>query len=188
MRRCRIHHGARPRRQHRGLLGLKTFLLASIGVPRADRLFLIASVRNLPGRGSVVFNEAFPNYELIRRTQHTFADVTCFGQGVAGWDDHGESRPLQVARVTASFFATMQVKPFLGRGFMATEEGPQPARVVVIGHALWRSAFAGDASVLGKTMLLNGEPHTIVGVMPNGFTQPVPTDIWLPFDIPPATA
>ncbi len=164
---------------------VKTFLLASIGVPDAQRLFVIAPVRNLPGRGSVVFNEAYPNYQLIRSTQRAFADVTCIAQGVAGWDDHGESRPLQTARVTASFFSTVRVLPILGRGFDASEEGPLPAHVVVISSALWHSAFNGDRSVLGNTLILNGEPHTIIGVMPDGFTQPVPTDVWLPFDLPP---
>jgi putative ABC transport system permease protein len=163
---------------------VKTFLLSSIGVPDADRVFVVAPVRNLPGRGSVVFNEAYPNYLLLRATQQAFSAVTCVSQGVASWDDRGESRPLQAARVTASFFPTMRVFPEIGRAFAAAEEGPQPARVVVISQALWRSAFAGAASALGRTMLLNGEPHTIVGVMPAGFSQPVPTDVWLPFDIP----
>ena len=162
---------------------VKTFLLSSIGVPDPDRVFVVAPVRNLPGRGSVVFSEAYPNYLLLRATQQVFAAVTCISQGVASWDDNGESRPLQAARVTASFFATMRVYPVIGRTFTAAEEGPQPARVVVISHALWRTALAGDATALGRTMLLNGEPHTIIGVMPAGFTQPVPSDIWLPFDI-----
>ena len=164
---------------------VKAFLLASIGVPDAERLFLVAPLRNLPGRGSVVFNEAYPNYQLLRATQHVFTDVACVNQGVASWDDHGESRPLQAARVTASFFATMGVPPILGRGIAQSEEGPQPARVVVIGNALWRSAFNGDPAALGKTILLDGAPHTVVGVMPPGFEQPAPTEVWLPFDIPP---
>ena len=163
---------------------VKTFLFSSIGVPDPDRVFVVAPVRNLPGRGSVVFSEAYPNYLLLRATQQAFTAVTCISQGVASWDDDGESRPLQSARVTASFFATMRVYPVIGRTFAVAEEGPQPARVVVISHALWRSALAGDASALGKTMLLNGEPHTIIGVMPAGFSQPVPTDVWLPFDMP----
>lgn len=163
---------------------VKAFLLSSIGVPEAQRVFLVGPVRDMPGRGSVLFNDAYPNYLLLRSTQHSFADVTCVSQGVTSWDDHGASRPLQSSRVTASFFATMRVFPVIGRAFAVGEEGPQPARVVVIGHALWRSAFNGEASALGKTMLLNGEPHTIIGVMSAGFTQPVPTDIWLPFDIP----
>jgi predicted permease len=78
----------------------------------------------------------------------------------------------------------MRVFPLLGRAFAVTEEGPQAARIVVISNALWRSAFNGEPSALGMTLLLNGEPHTIVGVMPEGFSQPVPTDVWLPFDIP----
>src|SRR5690242_21604440 len=128
---------------------VKAFLLASIGVPDPQRLFLVAPLRNLPGRGSVVFNEAYPNYQLLRATQHVFTDVACVSQGVASWDDHGESRPLQAARVTASFFATMGVPPVLGRGIAQSEEGPQPAQVVVIGNALWRSAFNGDPAALG---------------------------------------
>jgi putative ABC transport system permease protein len=162
---------------------LKTFLFSSIGVPDPDRVFVVAPVRNLPGRGSVVFSEAYPNYLLLQATQQAFAAVTCISQGVASWDDHGESRPVQASRVTASFFATMRVYPVIGRAFTSAEEGPQPARVVIISQALWRSSFASDPSALGGTMLLNGEPHTIIGVMPAGFSQPVTTDVWLPFDI-----
>jgi predicted permease len=163
---------------------VKTFLLSSIGVPNADRLFLVAPLRNMPGRGEVAFNDAYPNYLLLRSTQHVFADVTCVSQGVTSWDDHGDSRPLQMARVTASFFATMRVHPVLGRSFATAEEGPHPARVAVISDALWHSAFNAEASALGKTLLLDGEPHSVIGVMPPGFGQPVPTDVWLPFDLP----
>src|SRR4051812_27323823 len=74
---------------------VKSFLLSSIGVPEAHRLFLVAPVRDMPGRGSVLFNDAYPNYLLLRSTQHAFADVACVSQGVASWDDHGESRALQ---------------------------------------------------------------------------------------------
>ena len=163
-----------------------TFLLASLGVPEPDRLMLITPVRNMPGRGTVVFAEAFPNYQIVRQLQRAFAEVTIMSQGVASWDDDGESRPLRLARVSASFFPTVRVFPMLGRAFSDKEEGPSPARIAVLSHGLWTSAFAGDRGVLGRTMMLNGEPHTVIGVMPAGFTQPVPTDIWLPFDIPAA--
>ena len=56
--------------------------------------------------------------------------------------------------------------------------------MALISHALWRSAFAGSPDVLGRTLRLNGEPHTIVGVLPANFSQPVGTDVWLPFDLP----
>jgi len=165
---------------------LKAFLLSSLAVPEPERLVLIAPERNMPGRGSVVFSEAFPNYELLRQTQRAFADVTVFLQAQASWDDDGEARSLNATRASASFFSTMRVQPARGRAFTASEEGPSPAPVVVISHGLWTSAFGEDASIIGQAISINGAPHTVIGVMPAGFAQPTPTDIWLPFDIPAA--
>lgn len=163
---------------------LKAFLLSSFALPAPDRLFVIAPVRELPGRGEVVFAEAYPNYRLIRATQQSFQDVACVLQGVASWDEGHEVRPLQSARVTASFFRTTRVQPFLGRPIETSEEGPSPAAVVLISHALWQGAFQRASDILGRTMLINGAPHTVIGVMPPGFIHPLPTDIWLPFDVP----
>ena len=163
---------------------LKAFLLSSLAVPESDRVVLIAPERELPGRGSVTFSDAYPNYELLRKTQHAFADVTTFLQIQASWDDHGEARPLNATRATASFFSTLRVSPARGRAFTAAEEGPSPAPVVILSHGLWTSAFGADPAIIGRTISLNGAPHTVIGVMPNGFAQPLPTDVWLPFDIP----
>jgi hypothetical protein len=76
------------------------------------------------------------------------------------------------------------VRPARGRAFIASEEGPSPAAVVVISYGLWASAFGADPSIVGRTISINGATHTVIGVMPEGFAQPTPTDIWLPFDIP----
>ena len=165
---------------------LKAFLLSSLAVPESDRVVLIAPERDLPGRGAVIFSEAYPNYELLRRTQRAFADITVFLQLQASWDDQGEARPLNATRATASFFATMRVQPARGRAFTANEEGPSPAPVVLLSHGLWISAFGADPAIVGRTISLNGAAHTVIGVMPVGFAQPVPSDIWLPFDIPAA--
>ena len=163
---------------------LKAFLLSSLAVPEPDRVVLIAPERDLPGRGAVIFSEAYANYELLRRTQHAFADVSVFLPLQASWVDNGEARPLNATRASASFFATMRVLPARGRAFTAAEEGPSPAPVVVISHGLWTSAFGADPAVIGRTISLDGAAHTVIGVMPDGFAQPVPTDVWLPFDIP----
>ena len=163
---------------------LKAFLLSSLAIPEPDRVVLIAPERIMPGRGWVVFNEAYPNYELLRRTQRAFADLTIFLQLQASWDDNGEARSLNATRASASFFSTMRVQPVRGRGFTASEEGPSPAPVVVISHGLWTSSFGADPSIVGRAISINGAPHTVIGVMPAGFAQPTPSDIWLPFDIP----
>src|SRR4051812_7293954 len=163
---------------------LKAFLLSSLGVPESDRVVLIAPERVMQGRGNVIFSDAYPNYELLRKTQKAFSDVSVFVQLQASWDDHGEARSLDATRASASFFSTLRVQPTLGRAFSASEEGPSPAPVVLISHRLWTSSFGADRSVLGRTISLNGAAHTVIGVMPEGFAQPLPSDVWLPFDIP----
>lgn len=163
---------------------LDAFLFSSLGVPEPDRLLLITPQREMAGRGTVNFGEAYPNYQLLRSMQRTFAELTVFLQIQSSWADGSETRALSAARVSAGFFRTMRVQPQLGRGFVESEEGPSPAPVVIISQALWRSVFASDPKVLGRTMSIDGQPLRVVGVMPEGFTQPLPTDVWLPFDIP----
>src|SRR5262245_22728079 len=163
---------------------LEAFLLSSLAVPESDRVVVIAPERTMPGRGSVVFGDAYPNYELLRKTQRAFADVAVFVQLQTSWDDHGEARSLDATRASASFFSTMRVQPVRGRAFTAAEEGPSPAPVVIISDALWTSAFGSDPAIVGRAIRLDGKPHTVIGVMPRGFAQPVSSDVWLPFDIP----
>jgi len=165
---------------------LQAFLLSSLGVPNAERVVVVQPERTMPGRGTVQFADAFPNFQLLRQTQRSFSDVAVVLQLSASWDDHGEARQLAATRATASFMPTFDVHPVMGRAFTEKEEGPSPAPVVMISYGLWSSAFGGDPNVIGKTLSLNGTAHTVIGVMPRGFAQPTPTDIWLPFDIPPA--
>ncbi len=165
---------------------VRAFLFSGFAVPEPDRLVLIAPERELPGQGAVVFNDAYPNYQLLRATQHAFAEVSCFTQGIAAWDDHGSIRSLRTTLATATFFATVRVSPVLGRGFTSQEEGPSPAPVVVVSHTFWRTALGADPDAVGRAITLNGVPTTVIGVMPEGFAQPVPTDVWQPFDLPAA--
>src|SRR5687768_3085053 len=134
---------------------LEAFLLSSLGIPEAGRVMIVGPMRELPGRGRVLFAEAYPNYELLRSTQRAFTDVGAAAQGIASWDDGQESRTLASARVTASFFTTLRVSPSLGRAFTRAEEGPSPARVVLVSDALWRGRLAADPAIIGKTLALN---------------------------------
>jgi putative ABC transport system permease protein len=164
---------------------LKSFLIGGMAIPDVGRLQVIQSVRELAGRGDVVFFDAYPNYEVIRQSRRAFAAVAVLAQGVASWDDGEQTRPLQFSRVSASFFETMRVLPAVGHAFTEADEGSVPSPVVLISHALWQSTLAADPDVVGKAMTINGAPHAIVGVMPAGFAQPAPTDIWMPFSISP---
>lgn len=160
-------------------------VLANLGVPDGHRLLNIEPLRDLPGRGAVVFNESYPNYLRLRDSHFdAFSAITCVLPSVIGWDDRGDIRPLQVSRVTASFFATVAVPLVVGQPFTDADDAPTPAPVVVISHRIWQQGFAGDPHAIGQSMRLAGVPHTIVGVMPINFGLPAPTDVWLPLGNP----
>ena len=95
----------------------------------------------------------------------------------------GRSEAVDVAAMTASAFRVARVQPFLGRTLVAADERPGATPVMVIGHGIWRERFAGDSSVLGRTVRLGAEQTTIVGVMPEGFKFPAAHNAWVPLRI-----
>jgi putative ABC transport system permease protein len=92
--------------------------------------------------------------------------------------DHPER--LGGAIVDANFFDVLGVAPLLGRAFAPTDQGSGARRVVVLGHAMWMDRFGGRPDAIGQTLRLNGEPHTVVGVMPPGIDYPERAALWTP--------
>src|ERR1700730_1119169 len=103
----------------------------------------------------------------------------------------GEAEALRAARVSPELFRVLGVPPLLGRTFGPGKDAAE--RAAVLSHALWRRRFGGDPGILGRTVILNGEPCSVIGVMPPEFRVPLffrapreSTELWLPLDIPPA--
>src|SRR5881275_1338913 len=81
-------------------------------------------------------------------------------------------------RVSKDFFATLGVRPALGREFLAEEDQMGGASVAILSHGYWTRRFGGDPGVVGRTIVLDGRPTTIVGVMPASFRWLSPVDVW----------
>ena len=99
------------------------------------------------------------------------------------------AEPIRGQLVTGNYFDVLGVRIPIGRSFSAEEDraGSQ-IRVVIISHDVWRSRFGGDASAVGRTITLNGNPYTIIGVAPKGFTSPVlgaAPEMWAPSALQP---
>jgi len=93
--------------------------------------------------------------------------------------------PQRIASVETApaLFDLLGVSPLIGRSFTAEEEAPGSERLVVLSHGAWENRFGADPSVLGRAIPLDGEPHTVVGVMPRGFTFPpgdTDVEVWSP--------
>src|SRR5262249_27862570 len=83
-------------------------------------------------------------------------------------------------RVSTGFFRVLGVAPALGREFTADEDRPNGPAAAVGSYRLWMRLFNGDAAAIGRSITLRGEPHAIVGVMPEGFSSSEPVDVWTP--------
>jgi putative ABC transport system permease protein len=96
--------------------------------------------------------------------------------------------PMFGARVTMDFLSVLSVAPALGRAFTEDEMRPPGEPVALLSHGLWRDAFGSDADILGQTVRIDLEPHTIIGIMPPDFGFPTGARFWTPLGDDPVTA
>ena len=149
--------------------------------PDPDRLALVELYDPVVGKGlgySAVDGAA---WEQIRDGAPSFdrAVFSDWGSGV-NLSASGAAAYVRQQRVSSGFFATLGVEPALGREFERSEDVPGGAAVAILSHALWERAFDGDPAIVGRTIRLKGEAHTVVGVMPAGFRSNIAADVWTP--------
>jgi putative ABC transport system permease protein len=95
-------------------------------------------------------------------------------------DADGRALPVRGSTITASAFDIVRVAPLMGRRLVQADERPGAADVIVLAYDLWQSHFGGDPAVVGRTIRLNGVPHEVVGIMPDGFLFPYRDHFWVP--------
>jgi predicted permease len=90
------------------------------------------------------------------------------------------ARFVMQQRVSAGFFETLGVAPLMGREFTEAEDIPDGPALAVLSHELWSNTFEASPDILGSTIRLKGELHTVIGVMPEAFRSDQPVDVWTP--------
>jgi len=154
-------------------------LFRSLPYPNADRLVSVGMMAPLD-TNEFLMSE---NYFDFRRYQTPFESMTSFTAGVAGCDlTEGTPVRLGCADVEGNFLPALGLAPFLGRNFTAAEDRPNAPKVALISYALWRDRFGQDPKVPGRIVIIDGQPVTVVGVLPQGFELPTLTaaDILIP--------
>src|SRR5438309_4163393 len=111
------------------------------------------------------------------RTLAGFAFATRWSAILRG-DARGEL--LTGARVSSGFFNTLGVRPLLGRVFSETDSAEGHANVVMLGESFWRGRLGADSAVVGRTLVIDGTPRLVVGIVPKGAVLPEQTEIWAP--------
>ena len=121
------------------------------------------------------------NYVDWKNQNQSFADMAASAETSFNVTGDGEPERVSAYSVTANFFPLFGVQPILGRTFSAEEDRPGGNKVAVLSYSLWQSRYGGDRGILNREIQLNGEKHTVVGVMPASF-QFFQSDVrlWVP--------
>src|SRR2546430_11729819 len=98
--------------------------------------------------------------------------------GYRSWNLTGTGEPVRIEgeAFSADICSVLEPYPMLGRAFSAAEDRPGSAHVALLGYGLWANRFAADPNMIGRTMRLDEESYTVIGVMPRGFRFPDPDD------------
>ncbi len=161
-------------------------ILKPLPLPQAASLMVL--VRHWPTYESVAMS--VPKFMFLREhTRREFVTAAAYEDLGSGFNLAGQGAPerLRGARVSADFFATLGVRPALGRDFLPEEDRPGARQVLVLSHRLWERRFGADPRILGRQLRLNGGLYTVVGVMPAGFAFPGVAELWTPSEFDPGS-
>ena len=178
-RRRRSHAGAWHRRQHRNFQRREAVLLRPLPFYKPDRVVqILETTAGLPF--TTASGEDYLDWESQNRTLE--------GSSITTWTHNynasgaGQPESVSVVRTEANFFSVIGVQPFIGSGFAARSDQAGQEHVAVLSYGFWQRHFAGSAGAVGKSVELNDQPYTVVGVMPSWFAYPQTTDVWIPID------
>jgi putative ABC transport system permease protein len=154
---------------------VNAILLRPLPYPESDRLvFLTEWSRQIP---EMSFSLA--NFEDLRDQSRVFEALFAFRGQDYVLTGEGEAERLSGQQVTSGFFETLRLHPVLGRAFTPDEDRPGAERVALLGEGLWLRRFGADPGVLGRRLVLDGEPYTVVGVLPDALHSTFrTTEIW----------
>jgi len=162
---------------------VNTVLLRRLPYRQAQRIVAIQEL-NQAGKRVQVTPANFLDWRAQNTVFEHLAAILTRPANLAS-EDHAER--IELAMTSANFFAVFGTEAERGRLFIPTDEQAGHAPIVVVSHALWQRRFAGDPELVGKSITLDGQSYTVVGIAPTGFQYPDKTEVWIPpFRLAPA--
>jgi putative ABC transport system permease protein len=194
-----VRYGARQLRTNRGFTAVAVLTLA-LGIGANTAIFSVINsvlLRPLPfkepGRlAELVETEEAPgtyplsgaDYLDWQAQNRTFEATSLYSwKSSMSASGASEPEPAEVVNTQANFFDVLGVSPMAGRRFVRSEDTAAKNRVVIASYGFWQRHFGGDGGAIGKTVELNDEPYTVVGIMPAWFNFPEQADLWTPMDM-----
>jgi putative ABC transport system permease protein len=155
---------------------VEAVLLRQVAYAAPDRLVQLRQTTNHQGAD----NLAPADFVDLGRQSRSFSGMAAYTTVSVGVSGTGEPERLPCAFVTAGWFRLLGRQPLTGRGFLPGEDSPGRGPVAVLSYGLWTRHFGSDRTIVGRTITINGEQRTIVGVMPADFEPIEDEELWQP--------
>src|SRR5262245_53994132 len=165
---------------------IKTVLLEPLPYPEPDRMvqLVLSSPAWAPGKTDNV--ASVPEFIVYRDQRQVFQEIAAYDRSARGVNLTGvDPEQVTAMHVSADYFHLFGAPIEIGRTFTADEDRPGGPRFVVVSDGLWRRRFGGDRELLGKSLVLGGEPYEVVGVVDPAFAPHPSAEAWLPMQADP---
>jgi predicted permease len=165
---------------------VNSVILAPLPYAQPDRIVRLGR-KYTDGYG---LSNSIPKYMAWRRNQNgVFEEMAMYDGGGLAMNVGSGDPPAQAkaTHVSRDYFRVFGASPVLGRSFDEAEDSPGGPAVAVLSNRLWRNRLGADRQILGRPIVLNKQPYTVVGVMPPGFESTPEVDLWLPLQADPNT-
>jgi predicted permease len=159
---------------------VNALLLKSLPYSHPERLGAIYARTTGPDSYDMRRNIDGEQWDLLRDNVPSLFSAVSSGRtsGANLLQAGSRAQYLHTGRVSAHYFDVLALHPVLGRNFSDDEDRPHGPKTVILSYALWRTVFGAHSNVLGQAVLLKGEPHTIIGVLPESATTPLNADLY----------
>jgi putative ABC transport system permease protein len=156
-------------------------MLRPLPYPESDRIMILSEMVRAGGQGMSI---SWPNFQDWRDQNRVFEHFGAYRGVVVNLTGGDRPERLNGSVASCGVFKALGVPPLLGRAFLPEEDRAGSDRVAIISERLWRSRFSQEPGLVGRALNLNGQAHTIVGVMPAATRFPSRlTDVWLPLGL-----
>jgi predicted permease len=145
-------------------------LIKPLPFPESDRLIAL-KLRSRDGQSDT--NASAAIYLTFRDNNQTFDSVALYAPRNNSITGSGDPEQIQGLATTYEFLPTLGLKPFLGRTFSASDDVAGNPKTVMLSHAYWQRRFGGAEDAIGMSLTVDGEPHLVIGVLPQGFRSPL---------------
>jgi putative ABC transport system permease protein len=170
---------------------VSAFLMPNLPERDANKVVVVSAVQPDQSFLPDVHLVSAPNYDAVRVDTRVFAQTAAAHDGIPGSlggregsEGQGQPEAIHYAAVTPNYFSFFGAAPELGRGFAPNEDQPGRDRVVVLSHGLWVRRFGSDAGIVGRTIRLNREDYTVIGVMGEDFKLMwINPQLWMPLTL-----